>query len=263
MKRNSFLLPPVFLYTFCILLYLTSCTSAKKLTYLDDAVPDQTLKGVPKPPPVYKIRIKDNLYVNIITQDAEMNKLVDPTGGNQNPLMFEGVASKAVNGIIVQADGSINLPLLGKVPVEGMTAGEAEEQIKQSAKVYLKDVTVKVRVLSYKVTVIGEVKMPGVYYNYNNYVTIFDAIGFAQGTTNFAKLESVLVLRNTPEGTKTYAINLNSKTALASEAYYLQPEDVVLIQPGSNIETQQKLQVGTVIVGSLSALFLILNFLKI
>jgi polysaccharide biosynthesis/export protein len=263
MKRNNPLTLLILLSVSCFITGLTGCTNAKKLTVFDDALPGQTIQGLPKPPPVYRIRVKDNLFVSMNTQDPDMNKMVDPASGTQNSLIYEGAAARAIIGNIVQPDGTIFLPLLGSVPVEGKTTSEAEEQIKLSAKDYLKDVSVKVRLLNYKVTVLGEVKAPGVYYNYNNYVTIFDAIGYAQGTTNFAKLENVMVLRNTPAGTKTYSLNLNSKIALASEAYYLQPEDIVLLQPGDNIGAQQKLQVGTVIVGSLSALLLLLNFLKI
>jgi polysaccharide export outer membrane protein len=257
-NRSSLL---VFLYSLCLIAALTSCTSAKQLTYLHDVTPNQTIKGAPKPPPVYKIRVGDNLFVSINAQDPEMNKLVDPSTGAQNTLTFEGGASKALNGNIVQVDGTIQLPLLGKVPVEGKSISEAEDQIRLSAKDYLKEISVRVRVLTYKVTIVGEVKAPGVYYNYNSYITIFDAIGFAQGTTDFAKLQDVLVVRNMPGGARTYSLNLNSKTSLASDAYYLQPGDVVFLQPGKNKGLQQKLPFAGVVVGALTAILLLLNYL--
>jgi polysaccharide export outer membrane protein len=163
---------------------------------------------------------------------------------------------------MVDADGNITLPLLGKIPVAGMTIAQAEDTIRAISKEYLKDAIVKVRLLNYKLTILGEVKMPGVYYNYNNYVTIFDAISLAQGTTDYAKLADVLVLRPTPRGTKTYSLNLNSKSALMSDGYYLLPDDVVVLQPGKNKGLQQKLPLVGIVVGSLSALLLLLNYLK-
>ncbi|MHA4809787.1 polysaccharide biosynthesis/export family protein [Flavitalea flava] len=261
MKKHNPLTLLVFLYALFFIPAFTSCTSAKKLTYLQDVTPDQTLRGLPKPPPPYKIRVKDNLFVSINSQDPEMNKLIDPSSGAQIASNFEVPALKAVNGNLVQADGTIDLPMLGKVKVEGKTISEAEDQIKVSAKEFLKEVTVKVRVLSYKITVLGEVKTPGIYYNYNNYVTVLDAISLAQGTTDFAKLQDVLVLRNTVEGTKTFSLNLNSKSSLASGGFYLQPDDVVLLQPGKNKGIQQKLPFAGVIVGSLTAILLLLNYL--
>jgi polysaccharide export outer membrane protein len=151
---------------------------------------------------------------------------------------------------------------MGKIPVEGKTIGECEELIKAEAKKYLKEVTVKVRLLNYKITVIGEVKIPGTYYNYNEYYTIFDAISSAQGTTDFAKLESVLILRSTKTGTKTYDLNLKSKSSLSSDGYYLLPNDVVIVQPGNNKNVAQRLPLIAIAIGSLSALLLLLNYLK-
>jgi len=101
-----------------------------------------------------------------------------------------------------------------------------------------------------------------VFYNYNDYYTIFDALSNAQGTSDFAMLESVLVMRNEKEGVKTYNVNLKSKSLLSSGAYYLLPNDVVIVPPGKNKNVQQRLPIIAIAVGSLSALLLLLNFLK-
>jgi polysaccharide biosynthesis/export protein len=261
-KINGFLLLP-FLYSLWLLFSCSSCTTAKKLTVMGDISPNETIGGWPKPAPLYHIKAKDNLYVGISTQDQDLTRTTDPTGnGMPQGMGYESSSSRAVNGNQVDADGNITLPLLGKIPVAGMTIAQAEDTIRAISKEYLKDATIKVRLLSYKLTVLGEVKMPGVYYNYNNYVTVFDAISLAQGTTDFAKLADVLVLRPTPRGTKTYSLNLNSKSALMSEGYYLLPDDVVVLQPGKSKGLQQKLPLVGIVVGSLSALLLLLNYLK-
>ncbi len=264
MKKNNGLLLLTFLCPFWFLFNFSSCISSKKLTYLDDLTPNQALRGTPKAAPVYRIKAKDNLFVGIYTQDPDMSKIYDPTGtGIQIPNAWDGLASRTVNGNIVDTDGTLNLPILGKIAVEGKTIAEAEDQITTAAKQYLKQVTVKVRVLNYKVTVLGEAKVPGIYYNYNNSITVFDAIGLAQGTTDFVKLKAVLVLRQTPTGTKTYSLDLNSKSALSSEGYYLQPDDVVILQPDKSKGLSQKLPLAAVIVGSISALLLLLNYLNL
>jgi polysaccharide export outer membrane protein len=247
----------------CILLiHFTSCTSAKKLTIMRDLSANQTVPG-PKPPPIYHIRPKDNLYVAIATTDQDLSRTTDPTAsGVTNAMAFEGIAGKAVFGYLVDLDGNISLPMLGKVSVSGLTVTEAEDSIRSVTRQYLKDATVKVRLLSYKVTVLGEVKMPGIYFNYNSYITVLDAISLAQGTTDFAKLKNVLVLRPTTGGTRTFSLDLNSKSAIQSPAWYLQPDDVVVLQPGKNKGLAQKLPVIGIAVGSLSALLLVLNYLN-
>ena len=263
MKKNNGLLLLTFLCLLWSLFSCYSCTNAKKLTVMDDLSPDESIQGLPKAAPVYHIKSKDNLYVSISTQDQDLTKMTDPTG-NGLPLAaaFEGVASRSVNGNLVDAGGNITLPMLGKIAVVGMTITEAEDTIRAISRQYVKDATVKVRLLSYKVTVLGEVRTPGIYYNYNSYITVLDAISLAQGTTDYAKLTDVLILRPTPRGTRTYSINLNSKTSLASGAWYLQPDDVVILQPGKSKGLQQKLPLIGIVVGSLSALLLLLNYLK-
>lgn len=247
----------------CILsIYCTSCTTAKKLTIMKDLSPNQTVPG-PLPPPIYHIRPKDNLYIGIATPDQDLSKMTDPTSnGASGAMAYEGIASKSVNGNIVDVDGNITFPMLGKIAVGGLTVSEAEDTISGLTKQYLKGATVKVRLLSYKVTILGEVKMPGIYYNYNNYITVLDAISLAQGATDYAKLGDILVLRPTTGGTRTFSLNLNSKSAIQSPAWYLQPDDVVVLQPGKNKGLQQKLPLIGILVGSLSALLLLLNYLK-
>jgi polysaccharide export outer membrane protein len=263
MKKNNGLLLLPFLYSLWLLFSCSSCTSAKKLTVMNDLGPNENIAGWPKQAPVYHIKAKDNLYVGISTQDQDLNKVTDPTSMSAQPGMgYETSSARAVNGNMVDADGNITLPLLGKVPVAGMTIAQAEDTIRSIAKEYLKDAIIEVRLLNYKLTILGEVKMPGVYYNYNNYVTILDAISLAQGSTDYAKFADVLVLRPTPRGTRTYSLNLNSKSALMSDAYYLLPDDVVILQPGRNKGLQQKLPVVGIVVGSLSAFLLALNYLK-
>src|ERR1700722_16556456 len=162
------------------LFYCSSCTTAKKLTIMQDLSPNQTIPG-PKPAPIYHIRTKDNLYVGIATPDQDLSKMTDPTGnGPLLAMAYEANSSKAVNGDLVDLDGNITLPMLGKISVAGLTISEAEDTIRAVSKQYLKDATIKVRLLSYKITVLGEVRLPGVYYNYNNYITILDAISLAE-----------------------------------------------------------------------------------
>jgi polysaccharide biosynthesis/export protein len=245
-----------------LLIYCSSCTTAKKLTVMRDLSPNQTIPG-PKPAPVYQIRIKDNIYVGIATPDQDLNKMTDPTtNGVSLSMAYESTSSKSINGNLVDLDGNITLPMLGKIYVAGLTLPQAEDTIRAASRQFLKDATIKVRLLNYKVTVLGEVKMPGVYYNYNNYITVLDAISLAQGTTDFAKFEDVLVLRSTAGGTRTFSVNLNSKSAVQSPAWYLLPDDVVVLQPGKNKGLQQKLPLVGIVVGSLSALLLLLNYLK-
>jgi polysaccharide export outer membrane protein len=94
-----------------------------------------------------------------------------------------------------------------------------------------KNSTVECRLLSFKFTVIGEVKAPGAYINYNNYLTVLEAIGRAGGVGDYGNRNRVLVVRPMDKGTKTFRINLQDKKLITSEAYFLLPNDVVIVEP--------------------------------
>ena len=102
---------------------------------------------------------------------------------------------------------------------------------KKKADEFLKDAIVKVKLLNFKITVSGEVRNPGDYYNYNNSITILEALALANGNTDFATIKSVMVVRPIPEGRKTYMLDLSSKNVYLSDAFYLQPNDFVIVQP--------------------------------
>lgn len=249
-----------------ILVIFASCRSNKDLTYLRDIAGQQKLQGPSQPFPAYKIKPKDNLYVSIVSSNPVLNQIYNPaqsgsTGAISNQ-MYEGLASQYIHGYQVEKEGNVTLPLIGKINVLGLTIGEAEARIQSRAGEYFKEVTAKVRLLNYKITVMGEINMPGVYYNYNYEITVLDAISRAGGITNYANLEEVTVLRPSPEGSRTYLLNLNSTEALLSDGYFLQPNDVVLIQPAKYKNVQLRTPIYTAFLTTVTTLLLLLNYFK-
>lgn len=252
------------LLSFClILIAFSSCRSNKDLSYLIDAANNKSVNNPPANEE-YRVQINDNLYVSVISPNSDMNELYNPAvvGNNRNiNNVWQNLEGQFVQGYLVEPDGTVTLPSIGKIAVVGLTIREAETKIKAKAQEYLKDVTAKVRLLNYKVTVIGEVNDPGVYYNYNYEYTVFDAISSAGGITNAAKLEKVLVLRRTKTGSQTYTLNMNSLSALSSPAYFLEPNDVVMIQPSKYKNVQLRLPIYTAAISTITAIVFYLNYL--
>lgn len=218
-----------------------------------------------RPAPVHKIQEKDNLYVSIISTNAEMNKIYNPANAGAPESIinrYEGVAGQFINGYEVDREGNITLPIIGKINVLGQTFRESEQTVERKAKSFLKEVTVKVRLLNYRVTINGEVKNPGVYYNYNYDFTVLDAISMANGVTDFAQINNVMIIRPTENGKEVFKINLNSKSSLLSDGYYLQPNDVVIVQPSRGKNQQLNIPQYSLILTSLSVVLLLLNYLK-
>ena len=246
---------------------LASChSSSKHLTYMRDIQSNKTLSGLPLPSPDYKVKADDNLYVSIISSNQEMNELYNPAQANSNKTFnnvnYNMVAGQYLYGFRVDSEGYLKLPLLGKIQVAGKNINECEEAVQARAEEYLKTVTAKVRLLNHRVSILGEVRQPGVYYNYDYQFTVLDAIGMAGGTTNSAKLTTILVIRADESGSQTYQINLRSSTALGSPGYYLQPNDVVVVKPSKYKGVELKTPLISLLLSLASTTLLLLNFLE-
>jgi polysaccharide export outer membrane protein len=215
----------------------------------------------------YKIKMQDNLFVSVISSNPEMNAIYNPAtvgnpGSGSGNNQWATLSGQFVYGYIVDQEGFVTLPGIGKVHVLGMTIEQCEKEIQQKATQYLKDVIAKVRLLNYKVTVIGEVISPGVYYNYNPEFTVFDALSMANGTKNTTSISNVLVMREIGDQTQTYRLNLKSISALSSEGYNLLPNDVVVVQPSRFKNLELQLPIYSLVLSSITTFILVLSFIN-
>jgi len=163
-------------------------------------------------------------------------------------------------GFEIADDGTINLPMLGKIKVSQFPISEAESIVQKKTNELLKDAIVKVKLLNFKVSVLGEVRNPGQYYNYNNSITVIQAIALASGNTDFAAIKKVMVVRSTSEGNKTFLLDLTTKEVYLSEAFYLRPNDYIIVQPDKHKNFQLNSQAYSLLFSSLSVMIAVLGF---
>ncbi|WP_372753578.1 polysaccharide biosynthesis/export family protein [Labilibaculum sp.] len=246
-------------------LLITSCKTSEDLVYLNDTHDQEELEGLPGKLVEYTIKTNDNLYVDIQSMDAEVNAMFNPSygtgmqsGTQQN---YGQLSGQYLNGFLVDLAGEISLPIIGKVALAGKSLKEAQEIIQEKADEYIRNATVKVKLLSFKVTILGEVKMPGVYYNYNNKMTVLDGISMASGVTDYGRIQKILVMRPTDSGSKTFRLDLSTKDFLASEAFFLQPNDVVYVEPDKYKNVKLNSSVYSLVLSTLSTIVLILNLI--
>jgi polysaccharide biosynthesis/export protein len=206
-----------------VITMLSACRSHKDLTLMNDLKGETNLVPRSVLDYRYKIKINDNLFVSIVSANPELNEIYNPaTAGsgrqaNNNNTVWNSQSGQFIFGYMVDIDGFITLPSIGKIHVVGMTIPECETEIESKANQYLKDVTAKVRLLNYKATILGEVTNPGVYFNYNPDFTILDLLSMAGGTKNTSALNNVLVVRQFGSKSQTFKIDLNSADALNSD----------------------------------------------
>ncbi len=242
-----------------------SCRSTKNMKYFQDMY-DGAQQIMTVKAPEYLIKSDDNLYVSIQSMNMEVNQLFSPSkststsGGTQSD--FGEASSQYLNGYLVNKRGTILLPVIGEVSVANMSEEAAKEAVQKRVNEYYKDATVKVKILTYRITVLGEVRNPGVYYNYNKSITILDALGMANGTTEDASIRKVLVLRTTASGRKSYRLDLTGKKILVSEAFYLLPNDVLYIEPDKFKNHSINTTVFSLALTGLSTTILILSYIQ-
>ncbi len=153
---------------------------------------------------------------------------------NQSALLTVNPSSKTPSGYLVNKNGIIDFPVLGKLKVRGLTTDELKDSIVIKLDKYLKDPIVNVRLLNYKITILGEVARPASYNLQSERISVVDAIGMAGDLTIFGKRENVLVIREENGKRNFVRLNLNSSKIFESPYYYLKQNDVVYIEPNKS-----------------------------
>jgi polysaccharide export outer membrane protein len=214
---------------------LSSCTTQQKLAYLNNLPEIGGVETFTMDIPDYKIQHRDILYITIkaMTPDGTITDFLSSVRGTGTATYAQGEAGQYLFGYDVNSEGEIIIPVLGTISVAGITLDDARRIIQNAADKHFNNTTVECKLLSFKFTVIGEVRAPGTYINYNNYLTVLEAVGRAGGVSDFGRRDKLLVIRPVAGGTKTFTLNLQDKAILSSEAYFLLPNDVVIVEPES------------------------------
>lgn len=215
-------------------LVLTGCSSYEKSLYLqNDAVINQSTQGQ-----LYDFRImpKDMLTIVVSTTDpaasAPFYRKIgqDKNNGGTNTT---GMQNANLLGYLVDNNGEIDFPVLGKIQVVGLSTRECEALLRDKLKPYLKETPlVTVSSSNYKFSVLGEVNSPGTYTVQDEKVTIFEAIAQAGDMTLFSVRDDVQLLREDSQGHRQVIhLNLNDADITQSPYFYLQQNDVIYVKP--------------------------------
>ena len=243
-------------------LILASCTNYKELVLLQEnqSMQTDTIGFFPYEVPAYQIQQRDILYIKIISMNKEVTEVMNttPTYGTN---IFNNEASFYIYGYNVSDSGYVEIPVVGKVKVTGKTLEEAKEAIVDETLKFLKDPTVIVKLISFKYSVLGEVNRPGVYTNFNNQLTVLEAISKAGDISPFGERRKVVVIRPGVSGTKTHRLDLTDKAILLSDGFFLLPNDIVYVEPVKSRNFRNNIPVWSLFLTSLTTFILILNYI--
>jgi polysaccharide export outer membrane protein len=227
MKKNTTYSLVTFLFAIVLLSSLNSCVTAKKLTYFNNIVRDSTsVIQINKLETV--IANNDLLSINISTPDAATTSIL-----NSQFAINESQAQGGVSGYLVDEKGVIKIPLIGTIKAAGLTKSQLAASITStllSKKVAI-DPIVNVRLINFKVTVLGEVTRPGVFPAPNERMTLPEALGLAGDLSPYGKRNNVLLIREIG-GKRIYKrFSLNKDQLFDPEIYNLQNQDIIYVEP--------------------------------
>lgn len=211
-----------------VLYLFSSCTSGKKLIYFQGNLSSTESNKNYNP----VIHTDDLLSVTVMGMDAEVVRPFNLPQQNLNSnLGGYTQGTPPPPGYLVDTEGNIEFPVIGKLKVAGLTRSVIIDSLKNRLKQYVSNPTILIRVLNYKVTVLGEVRNPGTFTIPNERVTLPEALGIAGDLLITGKRKNVLVVRDV-DGKKTeYRVDLTSKELFSSPVYYLNQNDVVYVEP--------------------------------
>jgi len=247
---------------------LASCVSPQKVIYFQSAAPDaDSLPLVIRKQVELTIRKGDllSIYATSLNPEATafFNPLAQITSANISAAGgFQGgqfAQLPTVTGYLVDGKGEIELPLVGRFMVDGMTTSQIRDAIRTKLERYLKEPTVTVRMLNFRVSVLGEVARPSVYSIPNERITLPEAISLAGDVTIYGERQNVLLVREIGDKREFVRVDLTKRDLFTSPYYFLQPNDIIYIQPVKTRQAAQDrfLQITPLAISALSFLAII------
>jgi polysaccharide export outer membrane protein len=257
---------------FWILLQFSSCKSTRNLVYFSDLKNSEDYKAIVQNTAILRIQPNDLLSIRLTSLSPESNELFNR--GVMQLTTANTTTSSSINsdvavpdgGYLVDTEGNIDFPVLGKVKLGGLTREEATTKITAAIKQYVKSPIITVRLLNFRITVIGEVSKPSTFLVPTGRINILEALGLAGDMTVYGKRENVLLIRESDGIRSTTRLNLNNKELLSSPYFYLQQNDVVYVVPDRLKEVQASTNTRTVTIVTIAAsiiVAIIFNFQNI
>lgn len=218
-----------FLVVLIFLIFFSSCAN-RNLTYMSNLDVEKDFQTQIVDDKQVIIQGGDLLRISLSSLQPEMNAMFNaPT----TDLDFNKSVINSINaeGFLVDEKGEINLPVVGKLKLSGLTKSQATEIIEKGIEEYIVDPVVTIQFANFKVTVIGEVKNPSTFYVPSENLNIFEALGLAGDMTEYGLREDVRLIRESDGIRSVIKLDLNDKNLLESPYYSLKQNDIIYVQP--------------------------------
>ncbi|NEU10260.1 polysaccharide export protein [Flavihumibacter sp. R14] len=262
---NKLYLGKFFLF-FSLAIFFTSCVSRKDVTYFQAVSVEkdsEQLEIVNKY--VANVQPGDILQIIVSSLSPEASAMFNPYTQAQVSMIQNSQTNNLppANGYLVDPDGNITLPLVGKLQLKGLSTPAATELITAKLDKYLQQPTVSLRILNYKVSVLGEVNRPSVYTIPNEQITLPEALSLAGDLTIYGMRNNIMVIRESNGKREFNRIDLTRRDLFSSPYYYLHANDVVYVEPtkGKVTSSDRTIQLAPIVISALSLLTVLVTTL--
>lgn len=256
-----------FIGTIVLAALLGSCYSYKDMIYMRD---DSNFFSdrptiLATSPTTYRVQVNDVLSIQVQSTDPEVANLFN-LGGTNNDVRWADPGILFLTGYCVALDGTIKLPIIGNINVVNKTIGEIQDFAQSEVDKFIIGATVIAKIVSFKITVLGEVASPGMYYIFNGQATVFEALGMAGDITPVGRRDAVKLIRQNSQTTsEVVLVDLTNPQLIVSPYYYVQPNDVIYAEPFKENTERSNLELLNLIAifgGLIGTTLLILNFVQ-
>ncbi|RPD44964.1 polysaccharide export protein [Hymenobacter sediminis] len=259
LRRFGRVTPFLFLW---ILLVMSGCISQKTLPYLQGtnySTKTPVLAENNRQP--YRIQPGDVLSIRVQSVQPQLNDIFNTY---DSKAVFSGDPGNLyLTGYSVDEFGNINLPTVGRLKMQGLTVDEAQALTQQQVTKFVRDANVLVKLISFKITVLGEVRNPGRYFVYNAQCTVLEGLGLAGDLTEFGNRQNVKLIRQTAKGSEVVLLNLADPNLLRSPYFFLLPNDALYVEPMKARTDRGNANNLALVFAGISAVVLVLNYLKV
>lgn len=217
---------------YLLIVFASSCVPRSRVVYLQgkyglkEAKTGMIVDGFQLKDFEYRLKPDDVVSIKVTTlTTSEFNFFAESEG------QIGGVSSPLLAGYLIDKEGYIQLPVIDKIMVKGLTIGEAQEKVRLSLDSYLQSPNVIIKLLSFHFTILGEVNGPGRYTTYDNKINILEALGTAGDFTEFADRSQIKIVRYEGDNASIFYLNVLEDKLLNSPYFYLQPGDFIAVPP--------------------------------
>jgi polysaccharide export outer membrane protein len=238
-----------------LILITGSCVPITQLKYFNDT--EQLAEPVVNPRMQKLIMPFDKLYIRVLSIDFQTSQIFNTTEEMRS--LGYGVSSGLL-GYLVDEEGNINFPFVGKINVGSLTTSEAADRIQTALSDYVANTSIIVKFVDNQVTVMGEVVRQGLYPFSQDKLNIYEALSLGGGITRYGDRRNVILIRHVDGRLMHYRLNLSDSKIASKSYYYVMPNDVIVVEPLNAISSSYSNITYTTLLSTISTAIAVLLF---